>query len=141
VVVEMIKLTSDDFNVDMILRKLRTEHMGAIVCFVGVVRAVSKGREVARIEIQVYEDMAESQLEIIRNEAVEKFGVEEVVIIHRFGSLKVSENIMMIAAGAAHRAEAFDACRYVLENIKKRVPIWKKEITPEGYFWVEGEVT
>jgi len=70
---------------------------------------------------------------------MERFGVEEVAVIHRVGSLKVSDDIMMIAVGAAHRAEAFDACRYVLENIKRRVPIWKKEVTPEGDFWVEGE--
>lgn len=135
----MIEITREDFSVEEILGRLRTAGVGAVVTFVGVVRDESEGREVERIEIQVYEEMALKQLEAIRNEAIEQFGVEEVVVIHRIGSLKVSENIMLIAVGAAHRAEAFDACRYVLENVKRRVPIWKKEVTPDGEFWVEGE--
>jgi len=134
----MIEVTREDFSVDEVLSRLRARRMGALAVFVGVVRGESKGRQVDRIEIQVYEEMARRQLEAIREEALEKFGVEEIAIIHRFGCLKVSENIMMIAVGASHRAEAFDACRYVLENVKRRVPIWKKEITPEGDFWVEG---
>jgi len=135
----MIVITREDFSVDEVLARFRTGEMGALVTFTGVVRNSSRGREVDRIEIQVYEEMAGRQLEAIREEALERFGVEEVTVIHRHGSLKVSENIMMIAVGAAHRAEAFEACRYVIDEIKKRVPIWKKEITPEGDFWVEGE--
>jgi len=135
----MIKITRDDFSVEEVLDRLRTGSMGAIAVFVGSVRDEAEGRSVERIDIQVYEEMALKQFEAIRSEAIERFGVEEVDVIHRFGSLNVSENIMMIAVGAAHRAEAFDACRYVLENIKTRVPIWKKEVTPEGDFWVEGE--
>ena len=135
----MIKITHGNFSVDEVLSRLKTGRMGAIVAFVGSVRDESEGRNVGRIEIHVYEEMAMKQLETIRNEAMERFGVDEVDVIHRFGSLNVSDNIMMIAVGAAHRAEAFNACQYVLENIKKRVPIWKKEISPEGDFWVEGE--
>ncbi|MCW3992558.1 MAG: molybdenum cofactor biosynthesis protein MoaE [Candidatus Bathyarchaeota archaeon] len=135
----MIEIRREDFSVDEILSRLRTGRMGAVVTFVGVVRGESAGGEVERMEIQLYDEMARRQLEAIRREAMERFGVEEVAVIHRVGSLKVSDDIMMIAVGAAHRAEAFDACRYVLENIKRRVPIWKKEVTPEGDFWVEGE--
>lgn len=133
----MIVVTKEDFSVDEVLSMLRSDGMGALVTFVGVVRNMSKGKHVDRIEIQVYEEMAIMELEAIRDDAIEKFGVEEIAIIHRYGSLKVSENIMMIAVGAGHRGEAFDACRYVLEMIKKRVPIWKKEITPDGDHWIE----
>jgi molybdopterin synthase catalytic subunit len=135
----MIVVTREDFSVDEVLGRLRTGEMGGLVTFTGVVRNNSEGRALDRIEIQVYEEMARRQLEAIREEALERFGVEEVAVVHRYGSLRVSENIMMIAVGAAHRAEAFDACRYVIDEIKKRVPMWKKEITPEGDFWVEGE--
>ena len=135
----MIVVTEEDFSVDEVLSGLRSGEMGALVTFLGVVRNLSEGKPVDRIEIQVYEEMARMELEEIREEAMEKFGVEGITIIHRYGSLEVSENIMMIAVGASHRGEAFDACRYVLENIKRRVPIWKKEITPDGEFWVEGE--
>ena len=136
---KMIVVTKEDFSVDKVLKQLRSEKMGALVTFVGVVRDHSEGRAVKEIEIQVYEEMAKAQLEAIRKEVMEKYGVEEIAIVHRYGSLKVSENIMMIAVGAGHRPEGFDACRYVLERIKESVPIWKKEITPEGDFWVEGE--
>ncbi|MCW4036798.1 MAG: molybdenum cofactor biosynthesis protein MoaE [Candidatus Bathyarchaeota archaeon] len=135
----MIQVTKEDFSVDEVLESIRSRSMGALATFVGVVRDSSKGRRVDRIEIQVYEEMARRQLEAIRDEAMDRFGVDEVAIIHRHGSLKVSDKIMMIAVGGDHRREAFDACRYVLESIKERVPIWKKEITPEGEFWVEGE--
>ncbi|MDH5200722.1 MAG: molybdenum cofactor biosynthesis protein MoaE [Candidatus Bathyarchaeota archaeon] len=135
----MIEVTMEDFSVDEVLGRLRTGRMGALVTFVGSVRDISGGKSVDRIEIQVYEEMARKQLEAIREEAMERFGVEEIAIIHRHGSLRVSENIMLIAVGANHRPEAFDACRFVLERIKERVPIWKKEITTDGEFWVEGE--
>jgi molybdopterin synthase catalytic subunit len=135
----MIKITEDDFSVDEVTNEIRSDEMGCVVTFVGVVRDNSRGRPVERIEIQVYEEMALKQLEAIRGEAIDKFGVDEIAIIHRHGSLKVSDKIMMIAVGAGHRVEAFDACRYVIDTIKERVPIWKKEITPDGDFWVEGE--
>ena len=135
----MIDVTKEDFSVDEALERLRSRGMGALVIFVGVVRDSSRGKAVERIEIQVYEEMARRQLEEIREEAIDRFGVEEIAIIHRYGSLEVSDNIMMIAVGGGHRPEAFDACRWVLETIKEKVPIWKKEITPEGDFWVEGE--
>ena len=135
----MIEITEEDFSAEVVVEQLRTASMGAIVTFIGSVRNESKGRAVDRIEIQVYPEMAKAQLESIRAEAIEKFSIEDIAIIHRYGSLKASDNIMIIAVGAGHRNEAFDACRYVIDNIKKRVPIWKKEFTPKGEFWVEGE--
>ena len=135
----MIKVTREDFSIDEVVASIRSGGMGAIITFLGTVRNNSKGRDVERIEIQVYEEMAIKQLQAIREEAIEKFDVEEVTIVHRCGSLGVSDNIMMIAVGAGHRPEAFEACRYVLETIKEKVPLWKKESTPEGDYWIEGE--
>jgi molybdopterin synthase catalytic subunit len=137
VVVEMIQITREDFSVDETIRKLRTDEMGAVATFVGVVRGESKGREVDHIEIHVYEEMAKQQLQAIEKRAIEKFGVKSITVIHRIGSLNVAENILLIAVGAGHRREAFDACRYILEQIKRMVPIWKKEYTPDGSYWVE----
>jgi len=135
----MIKVMREDFSIDEVVASIRSGGMGAIVTFIGTVRDNSKGRDVDRIEIQVYEKMAVKQLQAIREEAITKFDVEEVAIVHRYGSLGVSGNIMMIAVGAGHRPEAFEACRYVLETIKEKVPLWKKEFTPEGDYWIEGE--
>ena len=133
----MIQITLEDFSVDEIIRKLRTDDMGAVATFVGVVRGESKGHKVDHIEVHAYEGMAIQQLQAIEKRTIEKFDVKSVTVIHRIGSLKVSENIMLIAVGAGHRREAFDACRYILEQIKKMVPIWKKEYTPDGSYWVE----
>lgn len=135
----MIEITETDFSVDEVVNRIQADEMGCIVTFVGTVRNNSKGKLVERIEIQVYEEMAVRQLEAIREEAISRFAIDDVSIVHRHGSLKVSEKIMMIAVGAGHRVEAFDACRYVIDSIKEKVPIWKKEYTPDGEYWVEGE--
>jgi len=135
----MIRVTKEDFSVDEVVASIRSGGMGAIVTFLGTVRNRSKGRDVDRIEIQVYEEMAVKQLQAIREDVITRFGVEDVAIVHRYGSLGVSDNIMMIAVGAGHRPEAFEACRYVLETIKEKVPLWKKEFTPGGEYWIEGE--
>jgi len=135
----MIEITSEDFSVDEVIRSMRKRENGAITAFIGIVRGETGGRAVERIEIQAYREMALHQLENIRKEALEKFGVNQVSVIHRVGSLEVSDNIVLIVVGAAHRDEAFKACRFVLEELKARVPIWKKEFTSEGSCWVEGE--
>ena len=135
----MIRVTREAFSVDEVVASIRSGGMGAIVTFLGSVRNSSQGRDVDRIEIQVYEEMAVKQLQAIREDAITRFGVDDVSIVHRYGSLGVSENIMMIAVGASHRPEAFEACRYVLEAIKEKVPLWKKEFTPGGDYWIEGE--
>jgi molybdopterin synthase catalytic subunit len=133
----MIRVTKSDFSVDEELRRLKTPSVGGIVTFVGVVRAESEGQRVDSMEIEVYPEMAEKQLQIIRGEAIKKFGVEEILIVHRYGNLMVGDNIVLIAVSAGHRDSAFDACRYVIDELKKRVPIWKRERTPTGACWVE----
>jgi len=135
----MIRIQKEDFSVDQVLKDIHSDSMGGIVSFVGVVRNESEGKPVVKMEIEIYEDMAIQQLATIREYALNTFGVEEVAIIHRYGELHVSDNIMMIAVGGKHRAEAFDACRYIIEEIKEKVPIWKKEHTPDGESWVEGK--
>ena len=133
----MILITREDFSADEVICKLKNDEMGAIATFVGVVRGESKGRKVDHIEVHAYEEMALQQLKAIKKRTIEKFGVKSVTVIHRIGILNVSDNILLIAVVASHRREAFDACRFILEEIKKRVPIWKKEHTPDGSYWVE----
>lgn len=133
----MIKITQEDFSVDEILKQLKKNNVGALVTFLGVVRSDSEGKQVDMMEIEVYPEMALKQLNEIRNSAIELFKVDDVHIIHRFGLLTVSENIVLIAVSAGHRSEAFDACEYIIDELKKRVPIWKKEYTKKGATWVE----
>jgi molybdopterin synthase catalytic subunit len=135
----MIRVTKENFSVDDVIAGLKSRSTGGIVSFLGVVRRESKGKPIEHIEIEVYEEMAQRQLVAIRREAIDRFGVEEVAVVHRYGSLKASENILLVVVASAHRAEAFEACRYVIDEIKRRVPIWKKEVTPEGEWWVESE--
>ena len=135
----MIRVTREDFSVDDVIAGLKSRSTGGVVLLLGVVRGESKGKPVEHIEIEVYEEMTQRQLDAIREEAIDRFGVEEVAVVHRYGSLKASENILLVVVASPHRAEAFEACRYVTDEIKRRVPIWKKEVTPEGEWWVESE--
>ena len=133
----MIRITRSDFNVDEEVRQMKASSVGGIVTFIGTVRGESEGEAIDLMEIEIYPEMAEKQLGAIRNEAIEKFNVNDVRIIHRFGELHLGDNIVLIAVSAGHRAEAFDACRYAIDELKKRVPIWKREHTSTGERWVE----
>ena len=135
----MIIVTRDDFSIDEVIRKIRGSDVGAVVTFLGTVRGESAGRVVERMEVQAYEEMATRQLERIEAEALKKFDVKRTAIIHRTGVLKVSDNVVLIAVGAAHRDEAFKACRFIIEELKKTVPLWKKEYTATGEHWVLSE--
>jgi molybdopterin synthase catalytic subunit len=105
---------------------------GAISLFVGTVREVNEGRGVSGIEYSAYKSMASAELERILDEAVERFGISALVVEHRIGLLGLGEVSVAIAAAHAHRAPALDSTRYVIEEIKKRVPIWKKEHYTDG---------
>lgn len=135
----MIKIQREDIEIKKYLDMVRTSDTGGIVTFLGTVRDNALGRDVAKMSIEVYEDMAKSQLGAIRDEAIEKYGVNKVVVVHRYGELDVMDNIVFIAVSSGHRKDAFDACMYIIDELKQRVPIWKKETTPDGDFWVEGE--
>ena len=134
----MIKITREDFSLEEVVESLRRREAGAIVSFIGIVRGEYQGHKVERLEVEAYEEMALKDLEEIKRRALERFGVVDAVIVHRVGTLEVSENILLIAVASAHREEAFEACRFILEEVKRMVPIWKREHTTEGSVWVEG---
>lgn len=135
----MIKLQQEDIDIEKVLESVKSPSSGGVVTFLGTVRDNAKGHSVEHMSIEVYEEMAYKQLEAIKSEAQEKYGVHKVTVVHRYGDLAVGDNIVFIAVAAGHREEAFDACRYIIDELKQRVPIWKKETTPEGDVWVEGE--
>jgi molybdopterin synthase catalytic subunit len=134
----MIRVSEADFSVDDAHRLIQTPEAGCIVDFVGVVRGNSGGRCVDYIIVEVYQEMAERVLAEIRAEAISKFHVCEVLIHHRVGKLHVGDRILLISVAAGHRPEAYEASRYIIEEVKKRVPLWKKEVGPDGESWVEG---
>jgi molybdopterin synthase catalytic subunit len=134
----LIRITRDDFSVDEELKRIKKPSVGGLVIFVGTVRDESVAGRVESMEIEVYPEMAERQLKVIRDEALVKFGVDNVLVVHRYGDLTVGDNIVLVGVSAGHREAAFDACEYVIDELKKRVPIWKREHTSSGARWVEA---
>ncbi len=131
------------------LRKLKEEDLkfelddprtGALVTFEGVVRDHNEGRKVVGLEYEASESLAQKEAGKIFAEAKEKFNIFEIKCVHRVGRLSIGEIAVWIAVTAAHREDAFDACRYVIDQIKERLPIWKKEYYEDGDSgWINSE--
>ena len=118
----------------------RGEGCGAVCSFVGVVRATHKGRAVTHLDYEAFAPLAEKTFAQIAREAADHFGGALVAIRHRVGRLQIGEASVVIAAAAAHRAEAFHACRYAIERVKQIAPVWKHEFFADGDVWVEGAI-
>ncbi|NOZ60017.1 MAG: molybdenum cofactor biosynthesis protein MoaE [Euryarchaeota archaeon] len=136
---EWVRVQREDFSVEEEINRIKavSSRIGGIVTFLGTVRDFSRGKEVEKLEFEHYPGMAEKKLEEIRRQAKQKFDLVEISVVHRYGELGIGENIVLIVAAAEHRRQAFEACRYVIDELKKHVPIWKKEYTSEGEVWVE----
>ena len=133
-----VRIQVEDFSQDDEINALRasSKRIGGIATFLGCARDFSEGREVSEISFDAYGSMALAEMNALRSEAIEQFALIDARLVHRIGTVKGGDNIVFIAAGAEHRAAAFDACRWLIDELKQRVPIWKKEITPEGDAWV-----
>jgi len=134
-----IRIQQESFSLDQEVERLKSSSasIGGIVTFLGTTRDISRDKQVAKLEFEHYPGMAEKKLAEIRERAIREYGVIDVVIIHRIGTLPVGENIVLIAVASRHRDEAFKACRFCIDELKRITPIWKKETTPEGEVWVE----
>jgi molybdopterin synthase catalytic subunit len=133
-----VRIQQEDFSPDEEIASLRagSKRMGGIATFIGCARDFSEGREVTQISFDAYGSMAVAEMSRLRNEAITKFALLDVRIVHRIGMVGAGEQIVFIAAGAEHRAPALQACQWLIDELKQRVPIWKKEITPSGDDWV-----
>lgn len=134
-----VHIQKGPFSLDREIERLKqaSPSIGAIVTFLGTTRDISKNKQVAKLEFEHYPGMAEKKLREIRERAIREFGVIDVSIIHRIGTLPIGENIVLIVVAAVHRDEAFKTCRFCIDELKRITPIWKKETTPEGDVWVE----
>ncbi len=112
---------------------------GAVVVFDGIVRNQTKGRDTLYLEYTAYEPMALKQMEQLATQALANFAIRDVWLVHRLGRLEIGETSVYIAVASAHRAAAFEACRWVIDTLKKTVPIWKKEFFADGAVWANGE--
>ncbi len=134
----MVALTTDPIDVASALTYLQSDQAGAIDLFLGVVRDNTQERPVDRLDYEAYDRMALSEMQKISDEATRRWPVLRCVIIHRTGTLLIGEMAVLIGVATAHRADAFDACRYIIDTIKETVPIWKKEIFTDGEVWVNA---
>lgn len=133
-----VRIQLQDFSHDEEIRALlaASKRIGGIATFLGCARDFSEGREVSEISFDAYEPMAVAEMQKLRKEAIERFGLIDARIVHRLGVVRAGDSIVFIATGAEHRAPALQACQWIIDELKERVPIWKKEITPQGDCWV-----
>jgi molybdopterin synthase catalytic subunit len=144
----LIEITEDNFDINEVIESLKSEKVGAIVTFIGTVRDftqiprdddLQKIIKVKELIYESYDDMALEKMTEIRECAKTKYNINDMSLVHRKGTLKPSDQIVIIACSSAHRKEAFSACEYAIEELKRIVPIWKKEVSVNGEYWVGEE--
>ena len=134
----MVRLQAEPIPLVELYREAGSDGDGAVVLFVGTVRNRNKGRNVLYLEYEAYPEMAEAEMRKIESEVLTRYAVSRVVLVHRTGRLEIGEASVIAAVASAHRADAFEACRFVIDSLKERVPIWKKEVFEGGEVWIEG---
>jgi molybdopterin synthase catalytic subunit len=132
-------LTRHAIEADKWIAAAKSGEDGAVVVFDGIVRNHSRGRRTLYLDYEAYEQMALKQMVGLADEAPARFGVRRVSIVHRLGRLQIGETSVLIVVASAHRAPAFEACRWVIDTLKKTVPIWKRETFADGAIWADGE--
>jgi len=134
----MVKVTAEPLSIDEAYADVRRPDCGAIVLFIGTVRNHHDGKSVTKISYSAFKEMAEKEFGKIAAEAAERWKTGGVYIAHRTGALEIGDASVVIAVSSAHRAEAFEACRHAIEELKKMAPIWKEEFYETGKAWIHG---
>ena len=132
------EITDQRIAPDALYQEVLEDSNGAVVTFCGVVRDHSGDKRTDHLVYEAYPAMAERKMAEIGEEISQRWELGDVAILHRVGRLEIGEISVLIAIGSPHRGDGFDACRYAIDRLKETVPIWKKEVTPEGAYWVEG---
>jgi molybdopterin synthase catalytic subunit len=137
----MIRVQREDFDVGAELDALTRGKtgIGGVTSFVGLVRDIAGERRVGAMTLEHYPGMTERQLGEIEQEALRRWKLDAVLIIHRYGRLEPGERIVLVATASAHRQAAFDACQFLIDWLKTKAPFWKQEETPQGARWVEAQ--
>jgi molybdopterin synthase catalytic subunit len=135
----VVRIQEGEFDVNAELARLRADpRVGAVACFIGVVRDLNDGDSVASMTLEHYPGMTEKALEGIVAQARERWDLYEVLVVHRVGKLRPTDPIVLVIVTSAHRGAAFAACEFVMDYLKTEAPFWKKEATPTGTRWVEA---
>ena len=135
-----VRVQHEDFDVGVEVARLRAGNpkVGAVASFVGVVRDLNEGADVAAMTLEHYPGMTEKALATIVEQARARWDLYDVLVIHRIGELRPTDQIVLVAVSSAHRGEAFAACEFVMDYLKTEAPFWKKESTPAGERWVDA---
>jgi molybdopterin synthase catalytic subunit len=135
-----VRVQTEDFDagVEMTAMRRGNPSIGAIASFVGVVRDLNEGADVAEMILEHYPGMTEKALEEIVDKAKERWKICDALVVHRVGTLKPTDQIVLVVVASAHRGEAFQACEFLMDYLKTRAPFWKKEKTPQGGRWVDA---
>ncbi len=135
---DAVRIQEADFSIEAEVDALRatSKRIGGITTFLGCARDFSEGRDVFSINFEQYAGMATRAMLSLRDEALEKFEIIDLRIVHRVTTVHAGDKIVLIVVGAEHRGPAFEACEWIIDSLKQRVPIWKKEVTPDGDSWV-----
>jgi MoaE-MoaD fusion protein len=132
-------IVRERIETESLLQAIKQPQDGAVGVFEGIARNNTRGRRTLYLDYEAYEEMALKQMEELAERALGQFSIRAVTIVHRLGRLEIGETSVLILVASAHRAAAFDACRWLIDTLKRRVPIWKKEYFEDGAIWADGE--
>ena len=136
---DLVELTNDPMSVESVARRVVPPECGATVTMDGYVRRFTRGRETLYLIYEAYKPMALKEMRKLVEQAKRDFEVSSVGIVHRLGRLEIGETSVVISVAAPHRGAAFAACEWLIRELKRTVPIWKKEVYADGEMWVEGD--
>jgi molybdopterin synthase catalytic subunit len=132
----MINITSENIDIQQVINAATSDQAGAINVFIGSVRNHSFAKNVVKLEYEAYDGMAIKKMQELIDEAKTMWPIEKAAIVHRKGELQIGDVAVALAVSTPHRAESFAACQWIIDNLKKVVPIWKKEYYDDGAIWV-----
>jgi len=132
-------ITRDPIETHKTMDRLKRGEDGAALVFEGIVRNQTRGRRTLFLDYEAYEGMALQQMEALAHEALVRFQIRDLALVHRLGRLEIGETSVLVAVASAHRGAAFEACRWLIDTLKRKVPIWKKEYFEDGAVWADGE--
>jgi molybdopterin synthase catalytic subunit len=136
---DSVRIQRDPISTQAEVHRLKLPQDGAAVIFEGVVRDNTRGRRTLYLDYEAYEAMALKQMNALTERARSQFAIRDIALVHRLGRLEIGETSVLIVVASAHRGPAFDACRWIIDTLKKTVPIWKKEYFEDGAVWADGE--
>ena len=136
----MIKVQKKDFDIEKEIKIIKDKYsnIGAVNSFIGYVRDLNQNKDVKYLELEVYQEMAIKELSKIREESIKNWDLIDCLVIHRYGKLYVNEKIVLVVCFSEHRNSSFEACKYIMDYLKKNAPFWKKEFYSKGSDWLQN---